>query len=397
MLAAQPQRQPEIEEVGRRNLPWQGKVKCQACPRALPVSLLGGSNSCGDLGEDKPPLANLAPSPPRHCSPSAFPRAVGRVLCVGLPGGGAGGRKAPGRNCTESFEPPPELSQAPACSTEQAGSPRLSLPSPLFAMHSRSLCPGSTEALPSPDFSLLPSHPSAWFLAQPAPVSPLPLPILAGPPPGRCALPTSRARGDATSSSASTHSPQALAFAPVATALAPTLLPAPSPASLAAPLAPKEEKQRQCHNFCRHRLPLALPGGGTRARCPFSRPSHPQIAPKKQTSVLLSPPSSFTSPANPKCWSPCHGNVSTALQDGVNQQNKPPPPPWARYAAGSPTQCRELGWSPGQHRALGGGDTTQILAHLLPNNPKQARRAQSKQGKKLGDLGAAKRARGKRV
>lgn len=189
MLAAQPQRQPEIEEVGRRNLPWQGKVKCQACPRALPVSLLGGSNSCGDLGEDKPPLANLAPSPPRHCSPSAFPRAVGRVLCVGLPGGGAGGRQAPGRNCTESFEPPPELSQAPACSTEQAGSPRLSLPSPLFAMHSRSLCPGSTEALPSPDFSSLPSHPSAWFLAQPAPVSPLPLPILAGPPLGAALCP----------------------------------------------------------------------------------------------------------------------------------------------------------------------------------------------------------------
>lgn len=155
MLAAQPQRQPEIEEVGRRSLLWQGKVRCQACPRALP--LLGGSKSCGDLGEDKPPLANLAPSPRRHCSPSAFPRAMGRVLCVGLPGGGAGGREAPGRNCTESLEPPPELSQAPARGTEQAGSPRLSLPSPLFAMHSRSLCPGSTEALPRPDFSSLPS------------------------------------------------------------------------------------------------------------------------------------------------------------------------------------------------------------------------------------------------
>lgn len=72
--------------------------------------------------------------------------------------------------------------QPGACLQAQssAGSPRLSLPSPLFAMHSRSLCPGNTEVHPA----LLSHCPANLFPLTASPVS-------GSPPPPISSLPSS--------------------------------------------------------------------------------------------------------------------------------------------------------------------------------------------------------------
>lgn len=210
-----------------------------------------------------------------------------------------------------------------------AGSPRLSLPSPLFAMHSRSLCPGNTEVHPALlshcPVHLFPLTASSVSGSPPPPISSLRSSILTRPS-SRCDLLISHVlmlshpclcqRQATLGPGICSDGPELAHCGHISVTAQPAWLLLRD----AAP-APRTEEWTQFPPSLQLQIPALLQAqaGSVRARRQRSSPSHQQPSPKKAKHRLCLHLSLHSQAVNADCRSPFRGSDSRkALQDGIN-------------------------------------------------------------------------------